>query len=57
VRVSSGIVSKSEPALADRLDAVEWPTHRLLDDVVVVGASERRLEAQASLAEMTGLSK
>jgi hypothetical protein len=48
VRVSSGIVGKNELALAYRLDAVEGPTLRFLDGVVVVDASERRLEAQAS---------
>jgi hypothetical protein len=44
VKVSLVIVSKDEPALADTLDAVEELTRGLLDEVVVVDASQRRLD-------------
>jgi len=38
------IVSKDEPALADTLDAVEELTRGLLDEVIVVDASQKRLD-------------
>ncbi|MGO9583728.1 MAG: glycosyltransferase family 2 protein [Acidimicrobiales bacterium] len=44
MKVSLVIVSKDEPALADTLDAVERFTPGLLEEVVVVDASEGRLE-------------
>ena len=44
MKVSLVIVSKDEPALADTLDAVEELTRGLLDEVVVVDASQRRLD-------------
>jgi glycosyltransferase involved in cell wall biosynthesis len=44
MKVSLVIVSKDEPALADTLDAVETLTSGLLDEVVVVDASQRRLD-------------
>ena len=44
MKVSLVIVSKDEPALADTLDAVEKLTSGLLDEVVVVDASQRRLD-------------
>jgi cellulose synthase/poly-beta-1,6-N-acetylglucosamine synthase-like glycosyltransferase len=44
MKVSLVIISKNEPALADTLDAVEDLTHGLVDEVVVIDASERRLD-------------
>ena len=44
MKVSLVIVSKDEPALADTLDAVEKLTSGLLDEVVVVDASQQRLD-------------
>jgi len=38
------IISKDEPALSDTLDAVERLTPSLLDEVVVIDASQRRLD-------------
>jgi cellulose synthase/poly-beta-1,6-N-acetylglucosamine synthase-like glycosyltransferase len=44
MKVSLVIVSKDEPSLADTLEAVESLTSDLLDEVVVVDASQRRLD-------------
>ena len=44
MKVSLVIVSKDEPVLADTLDAVEKLTSGVLDEVVVVDASQRRLD-------------
>ena len=38
------IVSKDEPALADTLDAVEELTREFLDEIIVIDASEKRLD-------------
>ena len=45
MNVSMVIVSKDEPGLADTLDAVEKLTPDFLDEVVVVDASQRRLDS------------
>jgi glycosyltransferase involved in cell wall biosynthesis len=44
MKVSMVIISKDEPGLSDTLDAVERLTPSLLDEVVVIDASQRRLD-------------